>query len=637
MRIRSPKAPRRMIAAIAALTMLVTLGATAASSAPVATTPDAIVDSETVYVVADATGAPKTAVVVDWLHVVGNGTMALVDPAPGTGEIESLTDGFAPERVGDDIVANVEVNGTADYFYRVETTNGLPLTIDVAYELDGKPVSPDELAGRDGRLRISVTIKNLLERAETITFEGVGHVKESAEVTYTVPLLCIPQFEIDGTRMSDIVAPESAQLAITGSTLTYAVPMMPSPDETAVLEMDARDIKLAPLIISVFPKLPASADFSVVDQLAELRDGLGQLRQLSEGHLKVVDGMTEGMAAYDLSGVSGAAAGLTQLQGGLANSAAGAGDLAKLAGGQYAYLDGIVTSIDAGQFASLVDLVAAITTARQQAQALESGVTGLVTLLDGQVALLQQIDALNTAALADAGVVAGRYPTDVEAQSLAGRLGQNRAMLGVLLDGGDLGAGPMPGLRDTRSNLADVGTGLTAFRQGLETLEAQSAALAGVPTAFAQLKAALVTLRDGGDPDGPGPAPSMPGLGTTSAGLTALAGGLDQASGGLASASGSLGLLNRMPELMGDLDSTLRALAHGGTVQGHTLPGIDTTVKALGQTVAGLGDGVRQAREGEALMEAMKQAAEGYRSFLGRPEGAEGNLTFLFKLDGIGK
>jgi len=638
MRFRHPKTRRpHRTAAVSALAALAMLGTTVASSAPAPGTPEAIVDNETVYVVADANGTPRTTVVVDWLQVTGTGVISIADPAPGTDELESLTDGFAPERAGDDVVADVEVQGVGDYFYRVQTTNALPLTANVTYALDGEGIAPADLAGKSGRLRITLELTNLLDRTETVTFEGVGGMEESAEVTYTVPLLCIPQFELDGSRMSDISAPESAQVAVTGSTLTYAVPMMPSPEETAVLEMDARDIELAPLVISVFPKLPASADFSVVDQLAELRDGLGQLQQLSAGHLAVVEGMSEGMAAYDVSKVGGAAEGLAQLEDGLARSASGAGDLALLAGGQRASLDGLIGSIDTSQFDSLGELVSGIAAMRAQSQTLETGVAGLVTLLDGQIALLEQIDALNTAALGNAATLAARYPADVEAQTLAGQLGQLDMMLGALLDGGDLGGGYLPGLRYARAQLAGVSTGLTAFREGLEVLEAQSAALGGVPSAFAQIKGALVVLRDGGDPDGPGPATMLPGLGTTADGLTALADGLDQAAGGLASASGDLGLLEDMPDLMADLDSTLDTLAHGGNLAGRELPGIDTTIDALGQTVGGLGEGVDRAREGEALMDAMKRSADEYSSFLGMPDGAEGRLTFLFKLDGVTK
>ena len=619
----------RRVPVAAALVASMLAGATVASSAPAPTPPDSIVDNETVYVVADASGAPQTTVVVDWLQVQGSGSLEIADPAAGAGELESLSDGFTPARSGDTVTAVVEQDGYGDYFYRAETTQPLPFDVGVVYLLDGEKTAPADLAGKSGRLRIEITIVNHLERTDTVEFESTSGALESSEVTYTVPMLCIPQLEIDGTRMTDIVPPEGAQLAIAGQTLTYAIPVVPSPEETVAIEMTARDIDLAPMIVSAFPGLPASPDFSVADSLVELRGGLEQLGQLSAGHLQVVQGISEGMAQYDLSSLNSASAGMAQLQTALTQMQSGAAGLSQLAAGQYAYLDGVIAGIDTSQFESLDDLVSAITAMREAAADLESGLNGLVALVDGQIVLVQQMDSLNAAALADAVTLAARYPADAEAQALLSRLGQLDAMYDQLL------STSAPGLPYLRDQLAQTGGGVTGLRAGLEAMEADAGGLSAVPAAFAQLKGALIVLRDGGDPDAGGPAPFMPGLGSTRDGLAGLASGLAQASAGFSSSSGSLALLGEMPKMMADLRSTLDALANGGTLQGQMLPGIDTTVDALDQTAAGLGDGVDEIREGEALTNAMKRAAEGYTSFLGLPEGATGHLSFLYKVEGI--
>lgn len=639
----------RRASVVAALTAASLLAATVASSAPAPGVPESIVDNETVYVVADASGTPQTTVVVDWLQVQGSGTFELSDPAAAAGAIESLTDGFTPEKTGDAVKATVAVDAYGDFFYRAETDAELPISVGVKYLLDGAELAPAQIAGKSGRLRIEIDVTNHLERTETVTYENADGVTESAEVTYTVPLLCIPQLEIDGTRMTDIVAPDGAQLAIAGQTLTYAIPVVPSPRETVAIEMTARDIELAPMIISAFPGLPASPDFSVVDQMAELRDGLDLLGQLSGGHLKVVQGISAGMGAYDLSAATGAAEGLSALTAGLGELAEGADGLAQLSAGQYQYLDGLIASIDASQFASLGQLASGISSMTVAASQLETGTAGLVQLLDGQIALAEGIKASNAGLLAQAAGYAAEYAahsTDTTAlaaagdfQAIATGLGAQDHLLGVLLDGGDPdGPGPqpfMPGLRTTRDSLAEIRDGLTAMRVGLEQIETGTAGLASIPGAFGQLKAALVVLRDGGDPDGPGPAPVMPGLGTTRDGIAGITDGLEQAAGGLGGQSDDLALLAEIPTMMGELRATLDALAHGGTLKGQQLPGIDTTIGGLGEMGDGIGDGVTEARRGEALTGAMKRAADAYTSFLGLPEGAEGHLSFLFKVEGV--
>jgi putative membrane protein len=632
----------RRSAVIASLAAVCILSAATASSYVASGVPEAITDNETVYIIADATGAPRTTVVVDWLQVEGSGRFTIADPAPGIGAIESLTDGFAPERAGDDVIATVDVDGNGDFFYRAETDAELPLEVEMVYFLDGQETAPADLAGKSGRLRIEITLTNLLEREDTVTYVGSDGLERTSEVTYTVPLLCIPQFEIDGTRMTAIEAPASAQLAIAGSTLTYALPMVPSPESTAFLEMDARDIELAPLIISAFPKLPASPDFSVADDLLELRDGLSDLRRLSEGQLQVLDGITGGMSEMDLSGAAGAADGIAALTSGLGELGDGADGLAQLTAGQYLYLDGVIAGIDASRFESLGQLQAAIGQMRAAASQLATGTAGLVQLLDGQIALAEGIRASNAGLLAQADGFVASYSADAtlapaaaDFQTLAEGLGAQQHLLDVLLDGGDPdGSGPapaMPGLRTTRSSLHGIADGVAALADGLEQIESQSAALGAVPDAFLQLRQALVVLRDGGTVSGQ----ALPGLGATRDGLTGVANGLSRAEAGLAGSAAELARLAELPVMMAELADTLDALARGGAVRGQHLPGLTTTSGALQQITSNLGWGVDDMREGEALTEAMSAAADAYTSFLGLPEGADGHLSFLYKLDGV--
>ena len=67
-----------------------------------------------------------------------------------------ITEGFTPEKTGDTVAATVATDGHGDYFYRAETEQELPLSLRVAYFLDGVRVEPDDLAGKSGRLRIDI-------------------------------------------------------------------------------------------------------------------------------------------------------------------------------------------------------------------------------------------------------------------------------------------------------------------------------------------------------------------------------------------------------------------------------------------------------------------------------------------------
>lgn len=630
---RQTRSWARRCVSVAVIVALGVATSSLASSAPAAGTPTRVVDTETVYVVADASGRPRDTIVVDWLHVEGTGTFELADPAPAATAVESLTDGFSPTQAGEAVVATVDVDGSGDFFYRTKTSAQLPLEVRVRYWLDGREVAPDELAGRSGRLRMEIAIHNRLERLTTVRYVGADGEPRSEEVTFTVPLLCIPQVEIDGTKMTNVTPPATAQRAVTGSTQTYAVPMVPAPEATAAFEMDAKDIEIAPLVISVFPKLPASPDFSVERDLARLRDALTQLRDLATGHLRLARELDSGVSSLDLSGAAGAAEGLAALEGGLGELATAARGLVSLADGQYAYLDGVIAGINTSQFASVGELLAALDELTQGAEGMANGAAALGSLLDAQLALAEQVQALGQSASARAHVLAARYPQDLDAQALVAELGQQSALLAVLIDGGDLGSGYVPGLRATRQQLADLAQGAEALRAGLAALAEQATALEQVPVAFDQLKASLVVLRDGGTVAGR----ELPGLRAASQGAAGVASGLDKARAGLASSEAALAQLKQAPRLMDELRGALSVLVRGGTVAGRQVPGLDTSVEALGETARGLGDGLEGIRKGEAVTEAMKAAADAYTSFLGLPDGAEGHLGFLFRLDGVSR
>ncbi|MCX8007934.1 MAG: hypothetical protein N3B11_07505 [Coriobacteriia bacterium] len=625
--------PNRLLAvATTAALVLAVIGTQTASSAPRAAKPESVADSETVYAICDATGTVSKTVVVDWLHLTGEGLLEVADPAPGATALHSLTDGFAPELDGGVVRGSIESSGNADVFYRVETKATLPLDITVRYELDGVEVAPSELIGKSGRLAITLHAHNRFERRERITFEDGSGAVRSEEVTYSVPFLCIPQFKIDGTRMTVLEAPESAQVAVTGSTATYAIPMVPTPDATATIVLDARDIELEPLIVSVFPKLPGSADLSIAGQLAKAADALDGLATLAAGHRQVVTGILDGLEGFDASAVSGAAQGLGALRAGLGQLADGANGLATLAQAQAQYLDGVIAGIDTGAFDDLAQMRDALEQLAQGTAQARDGAEQVLALLDAQIALLDQVRSSNASLLALAQDRAAAYPTDTQLAALAAGLAQQQALLDALRTGGVVGGQPVPGLADTRAAVAGLAQGLRQTADGMAAIASQAAALGQVPAAFEQIKAALVTLRDGGAVAGQ----QMPGLTDTLDAARRLAAGLDAVTAGLEAQSGTLDDLADAAGMLSELKSALSALASGGSVRGQQIPGLDTSKAGLTALSEGMRGGVSQMHRGEALQDAMKRAADSYTSFLGLPAGATGRLTIMYRIEGVG-
>jgi hypothetical protein len=117
---RVPAAARR-VGLLAVVVAVVASSATLASSAPSASAPQVVRDTETVYAVCEPDGTHRETIVVDWLQLTGAGVAEIADPGAVT-SVESLTEGFDPAISGDAVRASVEVAGG----WRATTSTGRP-------------------------------------------------------------------------------------------------------------------------------------------------------------------------------------------------------------------------------------------------------------------------------------------------------------------------------------------------------------------------------------------------------------------------------------------------------------------------------------------------------------------------------
>lgn len=122
-------------------------------------TTQSVKKSENVYVNLDASGTVKKITVSDWLHA-DRGNVSIVDSTTLRDFV--VTRGQA---------ASVNENGTltwhmttSDVYYEGVSDKQLPIEIGMKYFLDGQEITPEELAGKSGSIRIEVTMKNNIVR-----------------------------------------------------------------------------------------------------------------------------------------------------------------------------------------------------------------------------------------------------------------------------------------------------------------------------------------------------------------------------------------------------------------------------------------------------------------------------------------
>lgn len=110
---------------------------------------------ESVYVTLDASGKKQNVIVSDWLKNSGvNGTLKDVSNLK---DIQNTKGDEKFTQNGDDISWEAE---DQDIYYQGTTEEELPVGMEITYKLDGKEISPEEIAGKSGKLEMALRYVN---------------------------------------------------------------------------------------------------------------------------------------------------------------------------------------------------------------------------------------------------------------------------------------------------------------------------------------------------------------------------------------------------------------------------------------------------------------------------------------------
>ena len=125
------------------------------NAAAVVQAPQPSAKDETVYVLAKADGTVEKIIVSDWLKNA-DGSASLADSAR-LDSVENVKGSESFTLSGDTRVWDAQGN---DIYIQGITDQDLPVDMTVSYTLDGKTVSPEELAGKSGRVTIRFDYAN---------------------------------------------------------------------------------------------------------------------------------------------------------------------------------------------------------------------------------------------------------------------------------------------------------------------------------------------------------------------------------------------------------------------------------------------------------------------------------------------
>ena len=247
---------------------------------------------ETVYVVADANGNPQQTIVENWLKNA-DGSDELTDKTNLTDIENTKGDEDYTENADGTITWNA---GGSDIYYQGKTDKALPVDVHVTYELDGKEVTPEELAGASGHVVITFTYTNNTARQTVV---------DGKSCTIYQPYVMVSGLLLDNDNASNVTVTNGK--TINDGDRTVVVGMaMPGLSESLGLA-DVADGKIdVPEDVTIEADV---TDFSLLttltlasgdalkelglDDVADLDDLESKIDELTDGSTKLVDGTSE--------------------------------------------------------------------------------------------------------------------------------------------------------------------------------------------------------------------------------------------------------------------------------------------------------------------------------------------------------
>ena len=287
---------------------------------------------ETVYVIAGSDGSVQKIIVSDWIKNNLNSN-TLSDKSELT-DVENVK-GDESYTLGNDNTRVWDANGN-DIYYQGNIEKELPVGLSVTYKLDGKTVSPTELAGKSGKVTIRFDYSNM--QYEDVEINGQ---KEKIYVPFAMLTGVLLDNDVftkvevsngklinDGDRTAVIgIAFPGLQENLAVSKEKFEIP------DYVEITADVKNFELGMTITLATNELFNEMDVERLDTIDDLSKSLGELSvamgQLMDGSSQLYNGLATLLdkSGELVKGIDKLAAGVQTLKSGAGNLDAGASKL----------------------------------------------------------------------------------------------------------------------------------------------------------------------------------------------------------------------------------------------------------------------------------------------------------------------
>ncbi len=358
---------------------------------------------ESVYLISDANGNVNKTIVVD--HLKNKDKKDTLEDASNLSDIENVKGKEKFTQSGDKLTWQA---GGKDIYYQGTATAEPPVTQKVTYYLDGKEISPEDLAGKSGKVKIRFDYTNTTSYTETVNGE---------KQTVSVPFAAVTGLVLgDGFENIEVTNGKAEVSDSSSVVLGYALPGLK--DSLGIKDGDLDGDVNIPEYMEMTAdvknfSMPAAMTFVVNASDYVSTDGIDtsdlddMINDLKDASTQLQDG-SKTLA----EGTDTLADGLSTLQSKLGTFASGVGTLQS---GLKTYTDGVSTL--SGGLNTLGNSTGALISGADKlndgAKSLKAGITSVDAGVDS---VQENVNKLNGAA---AQISTGASDLDTKAQALA--------------------------------------------------------------------------------------------------------------------------------------------------------------------------------------------------------------------------
>lgn len=584
---------------------------------------------ESVYVNADASGKVKKTTVTEWLKNTEKGS---VDDETVLEDVENVKGNEKYKEGSDDSI--VWESKGKDIYYQGTTDEELPVNMSITYKLDGKEISPKDLAGKSGKLEMTINYEN--KSKQNVDVDGQQTEMYTPFTLATAMMLPTDEYTnvtIDnGKIVSDgdknivvgVAFPGlSEDLGLDSSNLDVDIP------SSVTITADVTDVSVGATYTMASANLLDSIGLDDVDSFDDLDDSINKLEdatnQLVDGSKELAEGTNtlNGKSGELISGVDKLADGVTAYTDGVAGVADGANainsNMALVKNGVSAAVEGtgkLATGVSGVQ-SGLNTVASGINTAIDNLNKSSENIKGLAN----QTALTneekQQIVSNVSAGLDQAGLSKEQKDAVDTAIASAVNAASDETNKKVAYAANEYSEG----MSGAASQLSAASSALTTVDPANPTATV-AGGVAAVSAGIDELQTKLGT----GTAD-------QPGLTT---GVEALASGVSQLADGA----------NELNQKSSTLNSGMSTLKNGGeqlvSGVGVLASGADTLASGIAEYKSEAIDKLADAFGGDigkvtSRINAMKELSEDYKSYAGIKDGMNGSTKFIIETEAVSK